>query len=78
MLALIAKWKTNDDVTYELPDLVQWEDGTPATYDDYFKHLGDTHTWLSNPQDGLEWRGYPDIVADNPQRRRYPTRGGRD
>jgi hypothetical protein len=64
MMTLIARWVTNEDATLEPPTVLQWEDGTPATQDDYLKHLSDTHAWVITPLLGIERRAYPNIVAD--------------
>jgi len=72
MMALIAKWATHEGATLEPPHLVQWEDGTPATQDDYRKHLADTHTWIIKSPSGIERRIFPDIIADV----RYDAVGG--
>lgn len=64
MLSLIAKWATHEGATLGPPHLVQWEDGTPATQDDYRKHMDDTHTWIVRSPSTIERRIFPDIVAD--------------
>jgi hypothetical protein len=43
---------------------VQWEGGTPATHEDYWKHIDDTHTWVVKSPSTIERRIFPDIVAD--------------
>lgn len=63
MKALIAKWLIPSDVTNNLPNVVEWEDGSLASVEDYQRHLGDTHIWIRNPL-GLELRVFPEIVAD--------------
>lgn len=63
MMALIARWPT-EDAMLESPSVVRWEDGSPATLEDYHKHLVDTHTWVLDSRGGIEQRIFPDIVAD--------------
>jgi len=72
MMALIAKWATHEGANLEPPHLVQWENGTPATQEDYRKHLDDTHVWIINSPGSIERRSFPDIVADI----RYDTVSG--
>jgi hypothetical protein len=55
---------TQEGATLEPPHLIQWEDGTPATHDDYRKYLDDTHTWAVKSPSMVERRIFPDIVAD--------------
>lgn len=64
MMALIAKWATYQGATLQPPHLVQWEDGTPATPEDYRKHIGDTHMWVIKSTTCIERRIFPDVVAD--------------
>jgi len=63
-MALIARWATHEGATLEPPHLVQWEDGTPATKEDYRKHIEDTHTWIVKSPSSIERHIFPDIVAD--------------
>jgi hypothetical protein len=63
-MALIAKWATNQDLSIEAPHSVRWEDGTRATHEDYLRHMLDTHTLVSECEDGMEVRMFPAIVAD--------------
>ena len=72
MKTLIARWATHEDATLEPPHLVYWQDGTPATHEDYRNHLDDTHTWIITPLSSIERRIFPDIVADV----RYDTVAG--
>jgi hypothetical protein len=62
--ALIAKWTTNQDPSIEQPSSVCWEDGSPATHDDYLRHVPDTHMLVGDCEDGMEVRMFPGIVAD--------------
>jgi hypothetical protein len=64
MTALIARWATHEGATLEPPHLVHWEDGTPATHEDYRKHIDDTHTWTVKSPSIIERRSFPDIVAN--------------
>jgi hypothetical protein len=63
-MTLIAKWTTSQDPSMEPPNSVRWEDGTRATHDDYLQHMLDTHTLVSDCEDGMEVRMFPEIVAD--------------
>jgi hypothetical protein len=38
MTALIARRNTSPDATFEPPSFLRWEDGSPATQEDYRKH----------------------------------------
>ena len=68
-MKLVARWKVGEGERYEypqelveLPQTIAWEDGTPATIEDFTDHLGDTTEWLSN--DGYrEARIYPGACA---------------
>jgi len=64
MKALIATWAMHDGATLEPPHLVQWEDGTPATHEDYRKYIDSTHTSIVKSPGIIERRIFPDIVAD--------------
>jgi hypothetical protein len=64
MRMLTARWATDGNSTLEPPSLIWWADGTPATQDEYQKHLSDTHTWVITPLMSIERRVYPEIVAD--------------
>jgi hypothetical protein len=64
MMTLIARWATHEGSTLEPPHLVQWEDGTPATHDDYQKQIDSTHTWAVKSPGIIERRIFPDVVAD--------------
>ncbi len=64
MITLIAQWATHEGATLEPPNLVLWEDGTPATPADYKKHIDDTHAWILKSPDIIERHIFPDIVAD--------------
>jgi hypothetical protein len=63
-IALIAKWAPNQNPSVEPPNSVRWEDGTPATHDDYLQHMVDTHIIVGDCEDGTEVRMFPGIVAD--------------
>ena len=43
---------------------VFWDDGRPATHQDYLDHLDDTHELFEGADGNLERRIYPSIVAD--------------
>jgi hypothetical protein len=63
MKALIAKWTDPEDAIHRDPSVIQWEDGSPATLDDYNARIDDTHIIIHRPQ-GVELRMFPDIVAE--------------
>jgi hypothetical protein len=63
-MRLIARWATDGNSTLEPPSLIWWADGTPATQEDYKRHLDDTHAWVITPLMSIERRVYPEIVAD--------------
>jgi hypothetical protein len=63
-LKLIAKWKPELEPAYDEPSSVVWEDGTPATLNDYRTHELDTHSLHASDDGGIECHVFPDIVAD--------------
>lgn len=62
-MRLIAVWTRDQDVGTEMPNTMKWDDGTPATMDDFAKHRLDTHTLVAGRNGGMEQHFYPDIVA---------------
>jgi hypothetical protein len=64
MTTLIARWTSTQDPAVDRPQAVFWNDGRPANYQDYLSHREDTHELLEGPDDNLERRMYPSIVAD--------------
>lgn len=63
MLTLIAKWNLKQDPAVDAPTHVYWEDGRPATQQDYRTHQFDTHE-LVVTSEGVEMRMYSELVAD--------------
>jgi hypothetical protein len=63
-MALIARWAANQDPSIESPNSVHWENGTPATHEDYLLHMLDTHTLVDDGEDGTAIRMLPGIVAE--------------
>lgn len=62
-LALIASWTMSQDPTVDLPATVKWEDGSPATIQDYVGHLDDTHRWVVDAPGGPVRISWPSLVA---------------
>jgi hypothetical protein len=44
-LDLLASWSESQDPTVDPPTNVKWEEGTPASIQDYLAHLDDTYRW---------------------------------
>jgi hypothetical protein len=63
-LALIATWAMGEDPTVDPPSTVKWEDGSPATTQDYIAHLDDTFRWEGDAHDCHQKVIYPQIVGD--------------
>lgn len=53
-MKLIAKWKCEEEPAYNEPSALVWEDGSPATMDDYQAHLLDTHSLHEGADGGME------------------------
>jgi hypothetical protein len=47
-----------------MPTSLKWDDGTPATLDDYKRHQLDTHSFHPNEDGGMECHMFGGIVAD--------------
>jgi len=62
-MTLIARWSAAEDPLFDPPE-VFWDDGRPATYQDYLDHMGDTHELVICADGSLERRMYPWILAD--------------
>jgi hypothetical protein len=60
---LIATWKNREDNDVGTPDRSVWEDGSPATIDDFRLHELDSHFWTVNDCDQLEKHIFPDIIG---------------
>jgi len=63
-MKLIAKWKPELEAAYDEPSSVVWEDGTPATLNDYRAHELDTHRLHASDDGGMERHMFPEVVAD--------------
>jgi hypothetical protein len=63
-MKLIASWTKDQDASMDEPHLVKWGDGTPATLEDYKKHLLDTHTIRFDGSGRIERHTFPDLVAE--------------
>jgi hypothetical protein len=63
-MKLIAKWKPELEPAYDEPSSVVWEDGTPATLNDYRTHELDSHSLHASDDGGMERHMFPEIVAD--------------
>jgi hypothetical protein len=64
MTTLIARWTSTQDPAVDRPQAIFWDDGRPATHQDYLDHREDTHELLEGPDDNLERRMYPSLIAD--------------
>ncbi len=63
-MILIASWNRHQDMSMELPSSVKWEDGSPATLEDYREHELDTHTFVDEFPDHVEKHMFPNVVAE--------------
>ncbi len=63
-MRLIASWTPDQEPGTEMPTELQWEDGTPASLDDYRAHFLDTHSLHEGKDGGMEWHMYPDILGE--------------
>jgi len=61
---LIATWLSSQQPGFDLPDAAFWEDGSPATEDDYFEHRRDTRIRVATKCGGSKWLLFPDVVAE--------------
>jgi hypothetical protein len=61
---LIAKWNPDQDPTVDRPDSIRWDNGMPATLEDYARHLIDTNASDYGEDGTLAMTMYPDVVAD--------------
>lgn len=61
--ALIAGWAFGQDPSSDTPNAVRWDDGSPATHNDYLTHIVGTHKWVS-ATNGRELHMFPDVIAD--------------
>lgn len=63
-MILIASWTKDQDLSVEEPTSVRWEDGSPATLDDYRQHMMDTHKFICESVGRVELHMFPSIVAE--------------
>lgn len=63
-MTLIAEWTPSEDCSMELPRSVWWNDGRPASIDDYIEHSIDTHILRADKSGRIEMHIFPDVVAD--------------
>ncbi|NYF53921.1 hypothetical protein [Tunturiibacter gelidoferens] len=61
---LIAKWTMKQAPRLKEPYSVGWEDGSPATLQDYRKHAEDTYSLVSNRAQGFQEHIFPGIVGE--------------
>jgi hypothetical protein len=53
-MRLIASWTPDQDPATEIPTSLKWDDGAPATVDDYRAHFLDTHSLHASGDGGME------------------------
>jgi hypothetical protein len=63
MQMLTAKWGLEQDIAYDDPQNVYWNDDRPADFEQYLAHRSDTRVFVLT-EDGVELRMYPAIIAD--------------
>ena len=63
-MKLIAKWKREEEPAHNEPSTLVWEDGAPATMDDYRAHFLDTHSLREGDDGGMECLMFPEVVAE--------------
>jgi hypothetical protein len=61
---LIARWTSRQDSNFNEPHSVEWEDGTPATVEDYRNHSLDTYKLVSNRTGEIEQHIFPAVVGE--------------
>lgn len=61
---LIATWTNREDNDIGNPEIVVWEDGSPATAADFRRNEYDTHFWAVNDEDHIEKHMFPNIVGE--------------
>lgn len=61
---LKATWEGPWEPGVDEPSKVTWEDGRPATLEDFHVHEVDTHFWAENDDGRVSKFMFPDIVAD--------------
>lgn len=63
-MRLIATWTSDQNPATEMPRSLKWDNGTPATMDDYRAHSLDTHSLHASGDGGMECHMFPDLVAE--------------
>ena len=63
-MRLIASWTSDQEPGTEMPTTLKWEDGTPATLDDFAQHQLDTRTLVAGRDGGMEQHFFPDVFAE--------------
>lgn len=63
MMKLIAYWGAEAEADLQVPQRLQWEDGSAATLDDYKKHQHDTQSSHHNEDGEMVTVIFPDLVA---------------
>jgi hypothetical protein len=61
---LKATWEGACEPCVDGPSSVSWEDGRPATLEDFHTHELDTHFWSEDDDGHMCKFMYPDIIAD--------------
>ncbi len=63
-MKMTATWLQNQDIAYDVPISIRWEDGRIATYEEFCAHYGDT-SFMGETQDGSQQMHiFPDVVAE--------------
>jgi hypothetical protein len=70
-MKLLVYWGFDDAADLQIPKEVKWEDGTPATLEDYYRNESATQT-DKQTEDGLVTVLFPDVIAVT----RYDTARG--
>lgn len=61
-MKLLVYWGHDDEADLQVPKNVMWEDGTPATLDDYYRNQCATQTSESTDK-GMVTVLFPEVVA---------------
>jgi len=61
-MRLLVYWGKEEESDLQVPKEVKWEDGTPATLDDYYKNQSATQTSFGTDK-GLVTVISPDVIA---------------
>src|SRR3954447_17599144 len=64
-VCLIARCARNRNPYLDNPNSLHWEDGTPATLEDYARHMASTHRYLQDETTGaVEMHMFPEVIAN--------------